>query len=211
MNAAIYLRVSSTDGRQDEANQEPDTRRICEARGWPVAPEHVFRERESGVKKRPVWAACMESARRGHVGAVVLYSLSRCGRNRVQISADIASLLSWQTRVVSVRESWIDNAEPKLRELLIQVVGWVAEGERDELIARTRAGLARARANGVQFGPKRKIPEDLALAMGRAYLRGGFAAARAVPGAERYPRNTVRSTAEREADALVVIHGGERV
>ena len=146
MKAAVYLRVSSRG--QDEANQEPDCVRVCEARGWtPV----VYRERESGVKARPVWSEVLESARLGHVRAVVVWSLDRVGRTRVQVAHDLAELLRWKVDVVSVRDPWLDQAGP-MRELLVQFFGWVAEGERQRLIERTHAGLARARAKGKRLG-----------------------------------------------------------
>jgi len=57
VKAAIYLRVSSKGidpktkkPRQDEANQEPACRQICETRKWEPL---LFRERESAVKERP--------------------------------------------------------------------------------------------------------------------------------------------------------------
>lgn len=154
MKAAVYLRVSSRDGRQDEANQEPDCARLCEARGWEPL---IFRERESAAKARPIWRAVMESARLGEVRAVVVWSLDRIGRSRVQVAHDLAELLRWRVDVVSVKDPWLDQAGP-MRELLVQVMAWVAEGERARLIERTHAGLARARANGKRLGRPPSIP-----------------------------------------------------
>ena len=153
MKAAIYLRVSSRDGRQDEANQEPECMQLCRARGWePV----VYRERESGVKARPVWRVVVDAARRGEVRAVVVWSLDRIGRTRVQVAHDLAELMRWRVDVASVHDAWLDQAGP-MRELLIQVMAWVAEGERARLIERTHAGLARARAKGIKLGRKGKV------------------------------------------------------
>src|SRR5688572_3602070 len=146
MKAAVYLRVSSKDGRQDEANQEPDCARLCAARGW----EPVFyRERESGVKARPEWRRVIESARRGHVGAVVFWALDRIGRTRVQVAHDLGELGRWNVHVASVQDAWVDQPPGPLRDLLVQIMGWIAEGERARLIERTKAGLERARALGV--------------------------------------------------------------
>jgi putative DNA-invertase from lambdoid prophage Rac len=159
MKAAVYLRVSSRDGRQDEENQEPDCRRLCEARGWePV----IYRERESGVKERPVWRSVLEAARTGQVRAVVVWALDRIGRTRVQVAHDLAELLRWRVDVVSVRDPWLDQAGP-MRELLVQVMAWVAEGERQRLIERTHAGLARARAKGIKLGRKPSIPQPVVM------------------------------------------------
>ena len=164
MKAAVYLRVSSRDGRQDEANQEPDCARLCTARGWePV----WYRERESGAKARPVWRAVMEAARVGQVRAVVVWSLDRTGRSRVQIVHDLAELLRWRVDVASVKDSWLDQAPGPTRDLLVQIMAWVAEGERLRLIERTHAGLARARAKGKKLGRPAGVP---AAALERAVL-----------------------------------------
>jgi putative DNA-invertase from lambdoid prophage Rac len=53
--------------------------------------------------------------------------------------------------VLSVREGWLDTSGP-VRPLLVAIFGWVAEQERTRLIERTRAGLARARAQGKRLG-----------------------------------------------------------
>jgi len=155
--AAVYLRVSSKSGRQDEANQEPDCVRLCEARGWePI----IFRERESGAKVRPEWRAMLEKCRRGEFSAVVFWALDRTGRNRVQIAHDLGELFRWRVDVASVQDSWLDVPAGPMRDLLVQVMGWVAEGERGRLIERTKAGLERARAMGKKLGrPSALTPE----------------------------------------------------
>jgi DNA invertase Pin-like site-specific DNA recombinase len=154
--AAIYLRVSTTE--QEPQNQAASCERICEARGWKGTQ---FIETESGAKKRPVWAQVMEHARRGEVKAVVVWSIDRIGRVRTQIAHDLAELLRFGVPCVSVQQPWLDSAPGPLRELLVQVMGWVAEGERIELIARTKAGLARARAEGKVLGRPRTPPETV--------------------------------------------------
>lgn len=142
MKAAIYLRVSTD--RQDELNQEPACQQACASRGWtPI----VYREVQGGGKARPVWAGVLEAARRGDVGAVVIFSIHRIGRRRTQIAGDLADLARWGTAVVSVSEKFLDfDGSPemaKVRDLLIQWWGWFAEMERAEIEARTRLSMAK--------------------------------------------------------------------
>lgn len=154
MKVANYLRVSTN--RQEEANQEPDCRRLCAARGWePV----IYREVQSGVKRRPVWEKVKEDVRTGQVGGVVFWALDRTGRTRVQIAQDLADLFRFGAVVASVKDSWLDVGAGPLRDLLVQIMGWVAEGERVRLIERTRAGLARAVAAGTKLGRK-ALPKE---------------------------------------------------
>ena len=161
MIAAVYLRVSTD--RQDEANQEPECLRLCAARGW---EPKVFRETESGAKRRPVWDRVKEAARKGDVRAVVFWALDRTGRSRVQVAHDLGELWRWGAEVASVRDAWVDQPAGPLRDLLVQLMGWFAQMERDRLRERTRAGLERARANGVQLGrPNAMSPEARARAL----------------------------------------------
>lgn len=182
----VYLRVSSRDGRQDEANQEPDCARVCSARGF--APTW-FRERESGVKHRPVWDEVLERARTGYSRFVVFWSVDRVGRTRVEIMKDLWELTRTGVGVVSVQERIVDippagaDASPLLVIMREQAIGWLtfaAEDERRKLIERTHAGLARARAAGKVLGRPPAAAAKLARA---ADLVAGGASMRAAAGA----------------------------
>jgi DNA invertase Pin-like site-specific DNA recombinase len=82
----------------------------------------------------------------------VIWALDRAGRDRVRLAHDIAEFARKGVAVVSVRESWLDQPVGPLRDLLIQIMGWFAESERARLVERTKAGLARARAQGKTLG-----------------------------------------------------------
>ena len=160
MKAAIYLRVSTDE--QQHQNQLPDCERICAARGWePV----LFVETESGAKQRPAWNHILHLARLGDIGAVVIWALDRAGRTRVQVAHDLGELFRWRVQVASVRDPWLDVAPGPLRDLLVQLLAWVAEGERDQLVARTKAGQARARAQGKPPGRPKADPRKVERAL----------------------------------------------
>lgn len=172
MKAAIYLRVSGA--RQDEENQEPECVRICAARGWePV----IFRDVETGSKRvaaRAGLSACLEAARLGQVGAVVVWALDRLGRDRFDVGVTLRRLFGWGAGVVSARESWVDQAGP-FRDLMVEIVAWFAEQERARIIERTRAGLDAARARGVRLGrPPVVVPPDV-VEKAATWRRRGFA------------------------------------
>lgn len=146
MKVGVYLRVSTD--RQDEANQEPECLKTCEARGWqPV----IYRERESATKRRPEWERLLEDARRGEIRGVVFYSISRIGRRRSQIADDLRSLARWGMAIVSVRERFLDvDQSPELarmREMLIEWWGWFAQIERDEIADRTQRAVDKVKRN----------------------------------------------------------------
>jgi len=145
--AACYLRISTSG--QDEENQAPDLHRICDARGWePIE----YREVASGARDdRPELARVMDAARRGEIAGVVVWSLSRLHRSMARTVRDVLELDRLGVAVVSHRETWLDTTGPA-RGLLVAIFGWLFEQERAELIARTRAGLDRARRTGTRSG-----------------------------------------------------------
>lgn len=134
---------------QSETCQEPECLQLCQARGWESV---VYRERESGAKARPVWRELVESVRRGQLGGVVFWALDRTGRSRVQVTHDLSELFRYGAEVTSVKDSWLDQAKGPMRDLLVQIMAWVAEGERARLIERTKAGQQRARDSGKRIG-----------------------------------------------------------
>ena len=156
---------------QDESNQEPECRRLCTARGWldPV----VVRECESGAKYRPEWRGLVERVRKGEIRAVVFWAVDRIGRNKVQAAHDLRELSRFGAQLVSVQDAWLDQPEGPTRSLMVDIMAWVAEGERARLIERTKAGMRRARNEGKEIGrPRVALDLDRARALlgeGRSY------------------------------------------
>lgn len=164
LTCAIYLRVSKKDGSQTVANQRPEVEQLVSARGFRVV--EVYEDRESAVKRRPAFDRMMEDGRRGRFSVVVVWALDRLGRG-FSCFDSFRDLLGWGVRVVSVRESWTDVADPQLRQLLASVASFVSGVERERLISRTMAGLERARAMGKKIGRPRVTlsPDDLSRAL----------------------------------------------
>lgn len=148
MKAAIYARVSTSDGRQTTANQVLALQRLAAARGLDAV---VFEEHESAVKARPVLDQVLAEARAGRIQAVVVWALDRLHRSMVGSVTTVLELDRIGVQVISLREPWLDTGGP-VRSLLVAIFGWVAEQERTRLIERTKAGLDRARAQGKRLG-----------------------------------------------------------
>lgn len=146
--AACYLRVSTSDGRQTVENQRAPLAQLCEQRGW---RPRWYEEQESAAKSRPVFERMLADAHRGELVAVAVVALDRLGRSLPGVMETVAKLDAAKVEVVSLREPWLDMRGPT-RGLLVAIVGWVGELERATLIERTKAGLARARRQGVRLG-----------------------------------------------------------
>ena len=125
--AAIYLRVSSD--QQTTDCQRPDVEQLARARGHRVV--HVYEERVSAVKHRPMYERMLADAKRGKFKVLVIWALDRFGRSMTANLNDVLELDRLGVEVVSVRETWFDTGGP-VRSLLVAIFSWVAEQERAE-------------------------------------------------------------------------------
>jgi DNA invertase Pin-like site-specific DNA recombinase len=163
MTAAIYVRVS-TASKQDETNQLPECEALAQRRGYEVV--EVYRERVSAVKraKRLEWRRVLEDAQRGRFEVLVVWSLDRLGRDFMTNILDVKRLDDLGVLVVSVHDGWLDTTTGFVRDILLGIFSAVAQAERDRLVERINAGIARARAQGKRLGRPRERPSYLAVA-----------------------------------------------
>jgi putative DNA-invertase from lambdoid prophage Rac len=96
------------------------------------------------------------------VDAVLVYELSRVGRtfwdtlDAIKAVEHYASLIS-----CSPRESFLQTTESSIRKLMIGILTWAAERERELLVQRTKDGMERARAAGKGIGrPQKRIDKN---------------------------------------------------
>jgi putative DNA-invertase from lambdoid prophage Rac len=151
--AAIYLRVSTSNGRQTTENQRLKLEELARVRGYEPVP---FEDHRSAVKHRPGLEAMMNAARRGEVQVVLVAALDRLGRSMTGVVQIVLDLERAKVPVISLREPWLDTGGPA-RDLLLAIFGWVAQEERRILVARTHDGLDRARAQGKRLGRPRVL------------------------------------------------------
>ena len=91
---------------------------------------------------------------------VLIWKLDRVTRMGAREALNFFHALDcWHIQYKSVTESWLDSEGPvpMLRDILISIVGSFAKQERESLILRTKAGLARERAEGKVLGRPRKV------------------------------------------------------
>lgn len=156
---ALYVRVSTVD--QHTENQVPELEQLAGTRGWEIVA--TYAENVSAAKVRPEFDRMLRDAHRGRFDCILVWSIDRLGRSMLGNLQVVLDLDRKGVKVISVRESWLD-AEGHVRNLLLGVISWVAEQERLRLTERVRAGVARARRQGVRLGrPKAVI--DLARAL----------------------------------------------
>jgi DNA invertase Pin-like site-specific DNA recombinase len=151
--AAIYARVSTFD--QEPENQLAELRRFVAARGW-TATEYVDRGVSGAKGRRPALDQLVRDAKRRKFDALVCWRLDRLGRSLKHLITLLDEMQALGVAFVTLGEG-IDTTTPAGR-LQLHVLSAISQFERDRLAERVRAGLARARAQGVKLGrPRRHI------------------------------------------------------
>ncbi|KUY71854.1 recombinase family protein [Burkholderia cepacia] len=141
-----YARVSTTD--QTAANQL----REIEAAGFAVDRRRVVTESISGsvsADQRPGFAELLLRMEEGDV--LIVTKLDRLGRNAMDVRATVDVLANRGIRIHCLALGGVDLTSAAGR-MTMQVLNAVAEFERDLLIERTQAGIARAKAEGKALG-----------------------------------------------------------
>jgi DNA invertase Pin-like site-specific DNA recombinase len=157
MTAALYARVSTTD--QTCENQLLELRRYCEARGWTIGREFVDTGVSGSKDRRPALDELTAEAKRRRFDTLIVWRLDRLGRSLRHLVVLLEEFQALGIGFVSLGEG-IDLGTPAGR-LQLHILAALAEFERSRIQERVRAGLARAKAQGVQLGrPEKRVPED---------------------------------------------------
>lgn len=131
-----------------------------------VHPDNIHKEHVSGVaKNRPGLRAALLDAVEGDT--FVVWKFDRLGRSLLDLLTRIDDLTKRGVKFRSLTEG-IDTATPA-GMMMLNVIGAIAQFERDMVRERTLAGMAAARQRGAKFGAPRKL--DLAGA--RELFRAG--------------------------------------
>src|SRR5205809_5826477 len=156
MRAVIYARVSTLD--QEPENQLVELRRYVTARGW-TSVEHVDRGVSGAKDRRPALDSLLKDARRRRFDVLVVWRLDRLGRSLKHLILTLDELSDLGVGFVSLAEG-ID-ATTAAGRLQMAVLGAIAQFERERIVERVRAGLARARAEGKRLGrPRAAVSEE---------------------------------------------------
>lgn len=161
INQAVYgyIRVSTK-----EQNEE---RQVIALRESGVTDNHIFMDKQSGKDfDRPQYQIMIQKMKRGDV--LYIKSIDRLGRNYEEI------LIQWRTLtkergidIAVLNMPLLDTRRGKdligtfLSDVVLQVLSFVAENERNNIRQRQAEGIAAAKARGVKFGrPRKPLPTN---------------------------------------------------
>jgi DNA invertase Pin-like site-specific DNA recombinase len=173
---AIYARVST--GEQTTANQLRELRVWARNAGHDVVK--VFDDTGiSGAKgrdKRPGFDAMLKAAAKREFDLLAVWSSDRLGRSMPDL-IEVLQTIRTTGRELYIHTQALDTTTASGRALF-QMLGVFAELEREMIVARVNAGMARAKAHGTKSGkaigrPRRATDADIRaqLAKGQGILK----------------------------------------
>lgn len=165
-----YIRVSSTDQNED--------RQLVAMRELLIPRAQIFIDKQSGKDfDRPQYRALMKRLKPGDL--LYMLSIDRLGRNYEEIQNQWRVITKEKgIDIVVIDMPLLDTRLHKdlmgtfISDLVLQILSFVAQGERENIKKRQAQGIAAARARGVRFGrPIKKPPENFS-ALVRQWERG---------------------------------------
>ena len=154
MRVAIYARVSTDDKGQDPENQLRELRAWCINSGHMISREYVEHDNgRKGADKRKQFAALFNDAAKRKFDCVLFWALDRFSREGMaQTIAHLQRLVSYGVAFHSYTEPHLATDNELVRNILLALLSSLAKLEAQKISERTKAGMARAKANGIKIG-----------------------------------------------------------
>ena len=151
---ALYCRVSTSTKDQTTENQLRELTSYCDRMGYEVVK--VYEDEISGAKtreKRPAYNELCKDAFLKRFDVVIAWDVSRFGRSLKEFVSFLADMDDKGIGVVAVKNG-LDTVSSSGR-MMMKMISVLEEWNREMLISRTNAGLARTVANGTKLGRKK--------------------------------------------------------
>lgn len=154
-----YVRVSSSDQNEE--------RQMVEMRKLGIQEERIYKDKQSGKDfNRPMYQKMLRKLKKGDI--LFILSIDRLGRNYEDIQNQWRYLTREKEVDISVLDMpLLDTRRGKdlmgtfLADIVLQVLSFVAQNERENIRKRQAEGIAAAKANGMKFGrPVIKAPDN---------------------------------------------------
>ena len=154
-----YVRVSSIDQNEE--------RQIVELTHRDVVPSNIFIDKQSGKSfERPQYKRLVKKLKYGDL--LYILSIDRLGRNYLDIQEQWRILTKEKGIDICVLDMpLLDTRNGKdlmgtfIADLVLQILSFVAQNERDNIRKRQAQGIAVAKAKGIKFGrPEIALPDN---------------------------------------------------
>ena len=154
-----YVRVSSTDQNED--------RQMIDMQNLGIDNKNIFVDKQSGKDfNRPEYQRLFSALKKGDL--LYIKSIDRLGRNYKEIIEQWQMLTKdMEVDVVVIDMPLLDTRTAKdllgtfIADLVLQVLSFVAQNERENIKKRQEEGIRAAKLRGVEFGrPIKKAPDN---------------------------------------------------
>ena len=194
-----YVRVSTQE--QNEARQ------LAAMQEFGVAEKNIIIEKLSGKDfNRPCYQRLVRALRPGDV--LVVKSIDRLGRNYDEILEQWSVITKKRKAAIVVLDMpLLDTRQGRdltgtlIADIVLQLLSYVAQTERENIRQRQAEGIAEAKAKGVRFGPPCHTLPDSFEELRQAW-RGRQMTLRAAAEACGIPKSTFRDAALRAEMAV---------
>lgn len=170
MNIYAYARVSARD-------QNPD-RQIAAFTDFGIGKDRIYADRKSGKDfERREYKRLIKKLKAGDL--LVIKSIDRLGRNYEQIISEWSRITSALGADILVLDMPLLDTRAKadtlvgkfISDVVLQVLSFVAQNERENIRLRQAEGIRIAKQNGVKFGRPQKQYSGEFLAIASAYIK----------------------------------------
>lgn len=155
-----YVRVSSKDQCED--------RQLLALREHGVPDKNIFVDKMSGKDFiRPEYIKLLRKVRPGDT--IIIKAIDRLGRNYEEIQEQWRIITKVKQAKIQVIDMPLlsttgdneDLTSKFIADLVLQILSYVAQTERESIRERQREGIEAAKLRGVRFGrPRKEVPED---------------------------------------------------
>jgi DNA invertase Pin-like site-specific DNA recombinase len=157
-SVVCYVRVSTAD--QTVVNQKMALTEYAEKHKLQIL--NFFEDEAISGTVAPLerkgFKQMMDYIRTNKVDHVLIFDLTRIGRTFWDTLVAIREIERYSVlNAASSKDSFLNLGQESMRQIFVSMLAWFAERERDLLIERIRAGLARAKSQGIQLG-RRETP-----------------------------------------------------
>ena len=177
-NIYAYIRVSTKDQNEE--------RHLLAMEDLEIPRKNIYIDKQSGKDfNRPQYQRMLKKMKKGDL--LYIKSIDRLGRNYNEILEQWAvitkekqvNIVVLDMPLLDTRDKGQDLMGVFISDLVLQILSYVAETERDFIKKRQAEGIAAAKARGVKFGARKKeMPENFE-SLKQQWLKGKISARKA--------------------------------
>jgi DNA invertase Pin-like site-specific DNA recombinase len=162
MRAALYARVSTADKDQNPETQLLPVREFARAQGWEVMGEFTDCASATDLRGRTAWRDVLDRAAKRRVDVILVWKLDRAFRSVAHMANTVEQLRRWGVGLRSYSEPWLDTSgSSPVADLMLNILASFAQFEKALIAERVRAGMARAKRQGIHVGRPAKLNGNL--------------------------------------------------